>query len=139
MRAMLVAAAATLVCACAAVPPSAPGAPIGHPAALAGTNWRVTAVNGGPTPATSDYFLRFEQDRIGAKFGCNGMGGSYAVVNGLLQVGNLTSTLIGCPEPSATFEQQGAAVLGQPMQVTAPGPDTRLLTSSAGTITLVRA
>lgn len=52
----------------------------------------------------------------------------------------IASTLMGCPEPAASFESAGFAILNQPMhwQLTA-GPRQRLtLTNSAGSIALER-
>lgn len=44
--------AAALLAGCAALPPRA--------ADLAGTNWRVVAINGAPVPAAGDYSMRFD-------------------------------------------------------------------------------
>ena len=66
---------------------------------LAGTNWRVAAVNGRPTPGTGDYTLRFDRNGgVGGRFGCNSMGGQYQLIGDLLTVSDLASTLIGCPD-----------------------------------------
>lgn len=117
-------------CATPVVPPGPP---------LAGTTWHVAAVNGQATPAQGDYSMRFAANGgFGARFGCNSMGGNYAVVHSTVTVTDLNQTLMGCPEPSATFERQGAAVLGQPMLVTYPGSDRIALSNPAGSITLDR-
>ena len=114
-----------------------PGAP--SSASLSGTSWRVVQVNGRPTPAASDYSLRFEVDRVGARFGCNHMGGRYRRAGDALSVTDLAQTLMGCPEPANTFESQGAAVLGQPMRI-AFGSNARLiLSNAAGSLALERA
>src|SRR5688500_9062683 len=99
----LLAAIAALAAACAPVAPM-PGAPS---AELAGTSWKVVQVNGRATPAVGDYSMRFEADRVGARFGCNHMGGRYRVAAGVLTVSDLAQTLMGCPEPASTFESQG--------------------------------
>lgn len=112
--------------------------PIGKPfVQLRGTEWRVVAVNGRPTPAAGDYSIRFEPSgRLGARFGCNHMGGSYRSVAGTLTVSNLSQTLMGCPEPAATFESQGSAVLGARMRVDPAEEGRVVLSNPAGTIAL---
>jgi heat shock protein HslJ len=115
--------------ACATPPP-----PV---AELAGTNWRVVSVNGRVTPAQGDYSMRFEAGgRVGARFGCNSMGGNYRMVGGTLIVSDLAQTLMGCPEPAASFESQGSAVLSQPMQVAFTSNERMNLSNAAGTIAL---
>ncbi|MGI8611798.1 MAG: META domain-containing protein [Sphingomicrobium sp.] len=94
---------ATALQSCAAAP-LAP-APITH---LASTTWRVVAVDGRSTPSVGDYSMRFDASgAVGARFGCNSMGGQYRLVGDMLTVSDLASTLMGCPEPAATFEREG--------------------------------
>ena len=93
------------------------------------------AVNGRQTPAHGDYSLHFGRDgRFGARFGCNSMGGTYRIAGGTLIVGNLNQTLMGCPDPAASFESQGAAILGQPMQVAFTSNERMSLSNGAGSI-----
>lgn len=119
-------------------PPPLPGPQIVQPGGLAGSRWRVTAVNGRATPAAGDYVMRFEEVQLGARFGCNHMGGRYRVERGLLVVHDLAQTLIGCPEPSASFEATAGAVMREPMQMRWDGPDRLTLASRGGTIALAR-
>lgn len=117
--------------ACAAPPAPAPIAD------LTGTDWRIVAVNGRETPAQGDYSMRFGAGgAFGAKLGCNVMGGQYQVAGGTLSVANLNQTLMGCPEPAATFESQGSAVLQKPMQVTFTSNERMTLSNGAGSIAL---
>lgn len=88
-----------------------------HSDNLDGTRWRVAAVNGQETPTSGDYSIAFDAPRISARFGCNGMGGDYSRTGDLLAVRNLSQTLMGCPQPAATFESRGAAILNAPMQI----------------------
>ena len=84
--------------------------------------------------------MRFgEGDDFGAKFGCNSMGGSYAVAGSTLTVTGLASTLMGCPEPAASFEQQGSAILANPMQIAFASGRRMTLGNRAGSIGLVPA
>ena len=118
-----------LIAACATAPP-----PLTD---LSGTKWRVVAVNGRAVPVQGDYSLNFDRGgRVGGRFGCNAMGGQFGVVGGTLTVRNLTQTLMGCPEPAATDEHDGAAVLGQPMQMSFTSNERLGLANAAGTITL---
>ena len=109
------------------------------PATLAGTSWTVTAVNGRATPGGAEYFLQFADGTISAKFGCNSIGGQYRQNGDHVSVGSLQQTLIGCPEPSATFERDGSAVLRSNMRVEGMGGERMRLVSEAGTIDLRRA
>lgn len=109
------------------------------PQTLAGTSWRVAAVNGSPTPAVGDYLMRFESDgSVGARFGCNHMGGQYRLAGDTLTASNITSTLMGCPEPAGTFEAQGSAILSRPMQVSFSSKERMSLSNEVGSITLDR-
>jgi heat shock protein HslJ len=122
--------ASLLLGACTSVEP----API---AQLEGTSWRVVMVNGRQTPAQGDYSVRFDGGgRFGARFGCNHMGGSYRLVGGALTVSNLTQTLMGCPEPAASFESLGSAILERPIQVAFTSNERMYLTNAAGSIAL---
>src|SRR5687767_5916802 len=69
-----------------------------------GGTWRVAAVNGQATPATGDHRIEFTGNRIGGRFGCNSFGGTYAVAGEVMTFGEIASTLMGCPEPAASFE-----------------------------------
>ena len=84
----------------------------------------MTRVNGREVPSPGDYWVRFEDGgRLGAKFGCNSMGGRYSISGTTLRVSDLMQTLMGCPEPSATFESQGSAILREPMQMSRSASD----------------
>ena len=106
-------------------------------ATFEGSSWRVTALNGQPVPATG-YRLQFDDGHIGGRFGCNQFGGPYRVEGELLIAGDVASTLIGCPEPQATHEAQGFAVLGRPMQITWHSGQRLTLGNAAGSIALER-
>jgi heat shock protein HslJ len=127
---MLYLAAGLALAGCASTPP----APITD---LAGTHWRVAAIDGQATPATGDYSMRFDANGgVGARFGCNSMGGNYRLTGDVLTISNLASTLMGCPEPAATFEREGSEVLGQPMRIAFTSNDRMYLSNAAGSIAL---
>jgi len=107
------------------------------PSGLAGTNWRIEAVNGRATPPQGQYYVQFEANRIGAKFGCNAMGGGYSQNGNVLTVGPLAATRMFCPDPAMSFENQGGAILVQPVTISSSG-DRMTLSNSIGRIDLRR-
>lgn len=102
---------------------------------LSGTNWTVVAINGRPTPQRN-FYLNFQPDRIGAKFGCNALGAGYSVTGSTLNAGAVIGTQMACPDMS--FETMGSAVMAHPMKMAGAGDDLTLQ-NRAGTITLRRA
>ena len=118
-------------------------APVGHGippqgARVDGTSWRVVEIKRQATPASDLYRISFERGQLGARFGCNHMGGPYRQVGGTIHVGQVASTLMGCPEPADTFERDAGAILAQPMSVSWTSRDTLELTNRAGGMKLVR-
>jgi heat shock protein HslJ len=122
-----------------ATPPYPGGAAPGYPGvpipSLSGTNWRVVAINGTPTPA-SNFYLNFMPDRISAKFGCNSLGTGYTQNGNVVNSGAVMATRMACPD--MTFENQGSAILEAPMNISGVG-NHLTLTNRAGSIDLVRA
>ena len=102
------------------------------------TNWQVTAIDGQSTPVSDAYRVQFDDGRIGGRFGCNSFGGNYAVTGDTMTAVDVISTLMGCPEPAATFEQQGLAVLQQPMRIDWQSDQQLVLSNGAGSIALQR-
>ena len=107
-------------------------------ASFDGTRWHVSAVNGQATPAAGDYSLQFAQGNVGARFGCNHIGGRYSALGDTLRTFDVHSTLMGCPEPAATFERQGSLVLTAPMRLTWSGETRLTLSNDHGSIALER-
>jgi heat shock protein HslJ len=112
--------------------------PMVQQAALAGTNWRVVAINGRATPSNGNYTMNFEANRVGARFGCNSMGGSFVQRGDELDVGQLVSTRMACMGPAMEFENQGSASLARPMDIDWNG-NVLTLSNAAGRIDLSRA
>jgi heat shock protein HslJ len=106
---------------------------------LAGTSWIVVAVNGRPTPAGGNYYVRFSDKDVSAKFGCNSMGGQYRINGDHLSIGNLVQTEMACPEPAMSLERDGGVALRGNVRVEKTGGDRLRLVSEAGTIELKRA
>ncbi|MES2135638.1 MAG: META domain-containing protein [Pseudomonadota bacterium] len=106
--------------------------------AFEGTRWHVSAIDGRSTPPIGDYRLDFAHREISGRFGCNGFGGSYAVIGDIMSTGEIRSTLMGCPEPAASFESQAFAVLRLPMQMRWTTARQLTLSNNAGSIELQR-
>ena len=119
----------------APVPPAAPGPGADGPP-LDRTRWTVVALNDRPTPRQGEFFMEFDAGRLSAKFGCNGIGAGYTQTGSTLDAGAIIATRMACPDMS--WETQGAAVLDQVMQVNSLAPNRVRLTSSAGSIELMR-
>lgn len=103
-----------------------------------GTRWQVTAIDGQTTPRTDVYFMQFDDGQLGARFGCNHIGGTYSVAGNVMTASNVTQTLMGCPEPASTFEREGTEVLGQPMTISWQSDRSVTLSNAAGSIVLDR-
>ncbi|WP_109526912.1 MULTISPECIES: META domain-containing protein [Nocardia] len=64
-----------------------------------------TTVQGTPIPGDGPLTLTFTDNRVSAYAGCNTASGSVTFDGDVLRVGDLASTLIGCPEPQAGADQ----------------------------------
>ncbi len=109
------------------------------PATLAGTNWRVTALNGRAMPVGASYSMAFAGDTLTARFGCNTLSGRYQANGDHVSVGDLTQTEMACARPEMALEEQGGRILSSNMRVERIGGDTMRLVSEAGSIDLRRA
>ena len=72
---------------------------------LVGHSFVATEVTGHRLVKGTEIRLTFNDGQIGAGAGCNGMGGPATWDDGVLVVGQLTSTLIGCPDALARQDQ----------------------------------
>jgi heat shock protein HslJ len=125
--------------------PLAPGMPpvagpphgAGMPAPpLDRTRWMIVAINGRPVPREGEYAMDFDAGKLSAKFGCNSIGAGYTQAQSTIDAGAIIATRMACSDMS--WETQGIAVLDKVMQATALGPNRVTLTSSAGSIDLIR-
>ncbi len=105
---------------------------------LESTRWHVATINSRATSTTADYGIEFKNGRIGGRFGCNGFGGRYSIQRDQLIARDVASTLMGCPEPAASFESQGFAILNQPMRMIWSSGRNLTLSNSAGSMMLER-
>ncbi len=122
----------------APIPPTQPLPPVsGIPGPqLDRTRWTVAAINGRRTPPTGNFSMEFDEGRLSARFGCNNIGAGYTQTGAALDAGAILATKMACPDMS--WETQGIAVLDQTMQAQALGRNRMVLTSSAGSLELVR-
>ena len=120
------------------VPPPAPPPPVGgmDGPPLDRTRWLVLAINGRPVPRDYQYWMEFDGGKMNAKFGCNSIGAGYTQTGSTIDAGAIIATKMACGDMS--WETQGIAIIDQPMQVSAQGPARVTLTSSAGSIELMR-
>ena len=83
--------------------PTSPGDEPTLPAAgagdLEGRTFIVTHADGHAIVPGSEISFRFERGQLGISAGCNTIGGAYQVVDGVLQVGAMMMTEMGCEEP----------------------------------------
>ncbi len=135
-RILAIAALAAAAAACTQWMPPGPGPGPIPGGGVAGTNWRVVAVNNRATPRMGEFYMRFQARTFGAKFGCNGIGGDYIQRGNIIDPGATTGTLMACPD--MTYEAQGSAVLQQDMRANWNGPRALRLANRGGTIDLRR-
>jgi heat shock protein HslJ len=80
--------------------------------------------------------MNFDANRLGAKFGCNSMSGNYTQSANVLDLGAVISTKMACSD--MRFENQGGAILNEPMTMSWSGGDRLTLSNERGTIVLTR-
>ena len=105
------------------------------PGNLANTNWIVESVNGQPVAGPNN-FVRFTEDRLSARFGCNTMNGRYVVTGATLSAGALAATRMACPDMAA--EQTASRILSQPVTLVWDSGERLTLGNGNGSIVLKR-
>ena len=106
---------------------------------LAGTSWSVVSLNGRPVSGAGDYYVRFADKALTARFGCNAMQGRYSSNGDHLAVAGLTQTEMACGEPAMSFEREAGVLLRSNVRIEKTGGERMRLVSEAGTIDLKRA
>ncbi len=136
---LLVVVSALLVGACSAggaTPgPSDPPATRTEPDNLAGRTFLSTAIDGRVLVPGSRVRLTFDVGRIGASAGCNSMGGSVAIVDGRLIVGDLFTTEMAC-DPALMDQDSWLAAFLDGASIALAG-DTLSLAKDGVTLTLL--
>ncbi len=119
--------AAVLLAGCATAPSTSAG--------LAGTQWAIVRIDGVAPVVPASAKMRFDEERLGANVGCNGIGGDYRVENGRLVAGPLMATRMFCEGPVWQQEEAVNALLSAAPQVQRRG-DAMQLTSGGHTLDL---
>jgi heat shock protein HslJ len=139
IRSIIVAASLIAVFAVAACGPPAPPSLTrsSWPVTMAGTSWTAIRVGNLATVVGSEPTVAFTADRFQGTTGCNSYGGLYRYANGVIKVGEVTSTLALCDGPVGATEARFMAAIGGASSVSID-PDGRLvLDGSGGSITFV--
>ncbi len=109
------------------------------PPPIAGSEWRVTAINGRPTPPPpASYRMQFKPLALGGQFGCNHFGGDYRLTGDMLVTGAVAMTEMACGEPANSFEGWGLAIIQRPMRLAWDSTSRLTLSNEAGRIELTR-
>jgi len=114
------------------------GGAILAPATLAGTSWRIVAINDADVSRQDRYEIQFEANRLSGRAGCNSFSGPYRVSSDGFQAGPLTMTRMACPGPRMQHEQAATQILRGRVRLFYPDGDTLLMRGEAGTIRLRR-
>lgn len=95
--------------------------------ALAGTKWSIMRIDGAPPVAPDKAMMRFDQERLSASVGCNGIGGDYRVEGGRLIAGPLMATRMFCEGPVWKQEEAANALLSAAPEIQRSGATMRLM------------
>lgn len=105
-------------------------------AELDGREFVSTEVDGYELAAGSEIRLVFQGEEIAIHAGCNNMGGTYTVSDGVLVAEQLMMTAMACPEPLMEQDSWVSGFLAAGAEVAVEG-DTLTLTRDSATITLL--
>lgn len=115
----LAAVSALLLAGCATAPAGGAG--------LAGTQWTILRVDGAAPEVPEKASLKFEDDRLSANVGCNGIGGNYRVEGARLVAGPLMATRMFCEGPVWQQEEAVNALLSAAPEIERQGRTMRLV------------
>ena len=110
-----------------------------HPTTLAGTTWRVVAINGQAMVPGVEPTAQFAENELQGSSGCNSYGGDYTYEpsTGAISFGELSTTLMLCDGPAGAAETAFSQAINQ-AQSASIDPEGRLvLTGPGGEIVLV--
>lgn len=115
------------------------GGPILPVASLAGTNWKIVAVDGRPAIEKPEAVLRFTETGVSGSTGCNRFSGSFTAAEQAITFGPLGLTRMACAEPAMAQENVVMAVLNNRVAVDYDDAGRMILTAADGrTLTLIR-
>jgi heat shock protein HslJ len=115
----LIAIPALILSGCATAPMSSAG--------LAGTRWTIVRVDGAAPVMPEKAQVSFEDERISANVGCNGIGGEYRVDGDRLVAGPLMATRMFCEGPVWQQEEAVNALLSAAPEIQRRGGLMRLV------------
>jgi heat shock protein HslJ len=125
---------------CCRVPAQAAGGSAG--ARLEGAAWRLKELPGTQSAALArlsrPVTMRFESGRLTGFAGCNNFMGSYATEGGQLQIGQVASTQMACPEPGSSIESAFLAALTGSLLYTLDGDDLAATNAAGETLRFQR-
>ncbi|HYN31929.1 MAG TPA: META domain-containing protein [Ilumatobacteraceae bacterium] len=102
---------------------------------LNGQAFTSTSVTGYELVADSEISLAFEADSISAQAGCNTQNGGYTITDGVLEVSQMISTMMGCDEALMAQDTWLSEFLTSSPEISLDG-ETLTLTGADATITL---
>lgn len=110
-------------------------APAPEVPALAGTDFKVTAIGGKATVGQRLPTLNFSEDGRAGGFGsCNSYSGSFTQSGNKLTFGDIISTMMACAEPAISAQESGLYAALRGTATLTPGADGKLvLTGENGT------
>jgi heat shock protein HslJ len=111
--------------------------PSGPAATLAGTAWRAISVGGKLPVAAHEPWITFTTDQVTGSGGCNGFGGTYTFVNGILKFGEIATTLALCDGPVGSIESSFGEVLRTVRSVSIDASGQLLIDGTAGQVLFV--
>ncbi|MCU0293991.1 MAG: META domain-containing protein [Thermoanaerobaculaceae bacterium] len=112
-----------------------PAAPATASAAVEDVTWRLTELPGRELPGAGEreaVTIRLADGSLTGFSGCNQLVGSYSLDGGTLVLGQLAGTMMACPEPARSTEDQFLRAFSGRMQVVVEGSHLTLVPASGG-------
>ena len=109
--------------------------PAAASAALENATWRLTELPGRMLPGAGEreaVTVRLADGRVTGFSGCNQLMGSYTLDGGTLVLGQLAGTMMACPEPARSTEDQFLRAFSGTMRVAVEGDHLTLMPESGG-------
>jgi heat shock protein HslJ len=109
--------------------------PAAASAALENATWRLTGLPGRELPGAGEreaVTVRLADGRVTGFSGCNQLMGSYTLDGGTLVLGQLAGTMMACPEPARSIEDQFLGAFSGTMRFVVEGDHLTLMPGSGG-------
>jgi heat shock protein HslJ len=135
-KAILAAATALALAMTACAPSPETATPLPAPtggAALAGGEWKIVEIGGAPVLPNVPVTIEFKDGRVFGAGSCNRFMGGYEAAGGFnINLGQMASTMMACPEPMMKQEQALLALLGDVKSYNVDANGHLVLTASDG-------